>query len=72
MIESSQEASGLHDQRSRGRTSPVPQVDQNRGRICQRKQFTEIAVCGYQAGVRALDSPGAGLEAQAIATRGTF
>ena len=50
----------LHHQCGRGGASSVPQTDQ--GRLRQRKQLTQVALCQYHAGNRAMDASGAELE----------
>jgi len=44
-----------------GGASSVPQTDQDQGRLRQRKQLTQAALCRYHASNRALDASGAEL-----------
>ncbi len=62
----------LYDQCGGGGASPVSQADQDQGRLRQREQFTETAVCRYHAGNRAMDASGTKLEFDAVTDGNSF
>src|SRR5690606_18272466 len=54
-------------QRSGGGTPAVPETDQDQGRLRQREQLTEAAVCRYTQSVRTLNPSDTELEPHAVA-----